>query len=665
MSRANDFHAIPITRVVLFNSGVGFFERSGTVQDDAEVELFFKVDEVNDVLKSLVVEDLDGGYVTEVAYAPKDPPSKTLRSFAVDLADEPTLSQLLSQLRGQRVEVELEGEERVVGAILSVEHDRFFLSTSKLVLKRRTLNLLTDQGLRSLPLEQARKIQLLDKQVAGELRRALDVLAASHDASKKRITIRLRGRGERRVRIGYVQETPVWKTTYRLVLEKDGTALIQGWAIVENRTEDDWECVELSLVSGRPVSFLMNLYDPLYLPRPVEELQFHLPVRPQLHDQPLESYDQVKAGAPGELYSGPKTPAGRSAIEHHHVLPEPHAYDQQARAARLRQTMKSATQPAELGQFFEYKVTEPVKIDRQQSAMLPILNANLSCHRFCIYNESVHEKHPMMAVRLTNDTGLHLMCGPATVFDDGSYAGDAVIADVQPGNSFLVSYAVDLEVEVVARSRKHPEEVMELKIIDGTVRASHKFVRSRLYAVKNSGKKPKTILIEHAIDADWDLVVPPSPAERTRGHYRFELTVEPGQSASLEVKEQQVRRRAIQLDEASADDVRVYLSAQDINEEVRQALEQVSKRQRELQRLQKKLEQLRRQVKRYEDEQSRIRKNMQHLDRDSELFKQYVKKLTDQETRLTKLSQEITGLEKLIDDRREELHEYVRNLNIA
>src|SRR5690606_33099418 len=96
---------VPVKRVVLFSSGVGYFEHFGTVTGQAMTELSFKTDQINDILKSLVLQDLDGGQVGVVTYPSKDPLEKTLKSFGVDLAGNPSMKDLLNQLRGARVTV--------------------------------------------------------------------------------------------------------------------------------------------------------------------------------------------------------------------------------------------------------------------------------------------------------------------------------------------------------------------------------------------------------------------------------------------------------------------------------------------------------------------------------------------------------------------------------
>ncbi|HPP53939.1 MAG TPA: hypothetical protein PK777_13380, partial [Thermoguttaceae bacterium] len=272
---------LPLKRIVLFSSGVGFFEHRGELVDDAQVELRFRTENINDLLKSMVVVD-EGGKVSVVTYASKDPISRTLKSFAVDLTTNPTLGQLLHQLRGEKVRVEAPNE--IVGVILGVEVREINVG-DKQVQKVEFLNLVTDGGLRSVALEKISAIKLINEKMDSELNKALAVLATARDVDKKSVVLRFSGEGKRQGRVGYILETPVWKTSYRLVLEDGKPAILQGWAIVENTTEEDWNEVSLALMSGRPISFQMDLYQPLYVPRPWEKLELYASLRPRVYEQ--------------------------------------------------------------------------------------------------------------------------------------------------------------------------------------------------------------------------------------------------------------------------------------------------------------------------------------------------------------------------------------------
>ena len=260
--------SVPVTKVMLFSSGVGYFEHAGSVRGNASTELRFKTSQINDILKSLVLQDQDGGRVGAITYPSLDPIDKTLKSFQVDITRNPSLADLLNQLRGARVTLAVQAEH-LTGTILGVERRQKAPERGEEPVEVPVLNLLTGASIRSIELPSIASLTLDDPQLQDELTKALTALVQARDQDKKPVTINFVGTGDRHVRIGYVVETPVWKTSYRLLLGDKSSAFLQGWAMVDNQTESDWNNVSLSLVSGRPVSFTMDLYRPLYATRPV------------------------------------------------------------------------------------------------------------------------------------------------------------------------------------------------------------------------------------------------------------------------------------------------------------------------------------------------------------------------------------------------------------
>ena len=116
---AEDEATLPLSKIVLYSSGVGYFQHDGTVNDRAQLDLRFNVSQINDILKSLVVQDFGGGKVSTVTYGSRDPVTKTLGSFGINLNGNPTLGQILTQVRGEPVEVT--APNPIVGTLLGVE----------------------------------------------------------------------------------------------------------------------------------------------------------------------------------------------------------------------------------------------------------------------------------------------------------------------------------------------------------------------------------------------------------------------------------------------------------------------------------------------------------------------------------------------------------------
>lgn len=297
---------LPIRQVVLFNSGVGYFQREGEVEGTTRVELTFPSSDINDLLKSLILQDLGGGRINSVNYDSHDPIDKILRSFALDLTNNPTFGQLLNQARGEKIDIlRLPPKEqqpvKLTATIVGMEVQRKPAGKDQVV-EVEYLNLSGPNGLQTVPLEEVMGVRFLNTVLENEFQRALKVLAGSHDMQKKVVSLGFNGVGKRPVKVGYVVERPIWKTSYRLRLEDNGKLFLQGWAIVENTSDDDWTDVRMVLVSGRPISYQMNLYEPLYIPRPMVEPEMFASLRPPVYSgtmpQPVAEGGQANVRPP-------------------------------------------------------------------------------------------------------------------------------------------------------------------------------------------------------------------------------------------------------------------------------------------------------------------------------------------------------------------------------
>jgi hypothetical protein len=664
---------LPLEKVVLFTSGVGYFQHGGTVTGDAAVTMSFRAENINDLLKSMVVEDLGGGTVPAVSYASRDPITKTLGTFAVDLTDDPSLGQILGRLRGERIEVE--AATPATGTIVGVETRRVPAGAEQTV-EKEFITILTADGLRTLALDTITRIRLLDERLQRELKQALAVLALGNDSDKKSVSVAFAGDGERPVRIGYVQEAPVWKTGYRLVLDhRDdaeraaGKAVLQGWAIVENTTDRDWKDVRMALVSGRPISFVMDLYRPLYVPRPVVKPELFASLTPQLYGQDLEAAEQEFAA--GRLMAQRQMLLRSEVLGRKAGLPAPAAAsmaDQREMGDDLSRdgvaAIRSVAAGEALGELFRYEIAAPVSIARQRSAMLPIVTEQVGAEKVSVYDDRVLAKHPLAGVRLTNTTSLDLMRGPVTVFAGGVYAGDARIEDLPAGSSRLLTYAVDLDVEVAPRVEPKPEELVSVKLAKGTLFTSRRLARRKIFEIKNSGSEPVRLLIEHPLEPGWKLVEPERPAEKTRDRYRFAVTAEPGTPATLEVTEERLISQQVAVTDLDERMTLFYTSAKAVSPGVRQALADVLERKRELARLARERSRREDEIKVVGQEQDRIRQNMAQLDRASDLYTRYVQKFAAQEDRVETLRGELAELKEKEQTARRDLDEMLSKLEV-
>jgi hypothetical protein len=670
---------VPVTKVVLFSSGVGYFEHAGTVRGNGSTNLRFRTSQINDILKSIVLQDQDGGRVGAITYPSQDPLAKTLKSFQVDIAGNPSLADLLNQLRGARVTIQVATAQHS-GTILGVE------TRSKPVDKGEpatvsVLNLLTGATIRAIELESISSLTLDDPQLQDELTKALTALVQARDQDKKPVTINFTGTGERRVRIGYVVETPVWKTSYRLLLgDKPSAGRLQGWAIVENQTESDWNDVSLSLVSGRPMSFIMDLYRPLYATRPTVVPELFAGLRPQVYDDGIsenrERVGMAAAGVAGGVarepaVSAPPMPRSTrrigfnadgtpSTLQLQEVVATSATNDLDPNAS-----VQSMAAAAKLGALFQYTV-ENVTLPRQKSAMLPIVTDSIDLERVSIYNAAVLRTNPLNGLRLKNTTGKHLLEGPVTVLDKGSYAGDARLDNVPPGQERFLSYGIDLDMVVDNTKTRQASAVTTVKISKGILVIERKLMASQEYAADNKTSKDKTLVIEHPIRAGWKLSADTrKPFETTPTVYRFKGTAVADKVTTLTVQEELVRNETVALLSADLGQLLSYNRTGELPQNVRDALGKAVQLKQAAVDVDREISARDGQIAAIAGEQNRIRENMKTVAPSTQYYERLLAKLNEQESSIESLQKERASLVSKRAALQRELEDYLNNLTLG
>jgi hypothetical protein len=657
--------SVPISTLVLFTSGVGYFQHDGTVEGDSKMELTFSTGQINDLLKSLVLRDLDGGTISSVTYSSRDPITRTLKSFSIDLTSNPTLANLLIQTRGEAIAVTLASGNTLTGTIISVE-TRQASTGAKGEIAGEFLTMNSAAGVTSIALIDIQGIRFLRKEVQDDLAQALQVLSSSHGIEKKKVVLHFAGTGKRRVRIGYILESPVWKTSYRLVLGDAASHLLQGWALVENTSDTDWRNVALTLVSGRPITFTMDLYQPLYIQRPEVQMELYQSLRPQTNQMAMDDQASADEALAEESAPAPASPAASAKTS----APMLQRAASGAGAAprgdfSISQGVTAAARGGQVGELFQYAIDKPVTLPRQQAAMLPILNQQVNGERYSLFNEGTDPKHPLNAVKLKNSSSLHLMQGPITVFDAGTYAGDAQVTDLAPGAEQLVTYAMDLDTEVQAVAGSSPVSLVSVRISRGIFLYTSKAQQERIYTIKNNGTKNRTVLIEHPYQPEWTLTTPKEALERTRDAYRFAVPVSAGKNATLSVVQTRMVEQSIALSSLGSDQVALYIRNSVVTPAVKAALQKLSDLQQKAAdtAAQRALKEQR--VSDISNDQSRIRANMDRLSQGSDLYKRYVKTLSDEEDELAKLRDDIAKLRDAETAQRKAVADFIQTLEVS
>jgi hypothetical protein len=663
---------LPIAQVVLFSSGVGYFQREGEVQGNSRIDLTFPVQDINDLIKSMVLSDLGGGHVSAVSYDSQAPIDKTLRSFAINLTNNPSFGQILNQARGEKVEAVLQQTNTtqpgtMTGVIMGVEKKKEAVGKEAAV-ESEFVNLWCAEGMRSVKLGEVQRVRFLNPVMDSEVKKALEVLSLSHDTQKKAVSLAFSGEGKRAVKVGYVVENPIWKTSYRLVLDKKGKPFLQGWAVVENTQDEDWNNVRMALVSGRPISFQMDLYQPLFVSRPVVEPELFASLRPPTYTGAIErDMDAKKAEGKGQGggFGFDGRPATRAAAPVNQMRARDEALAlMKDKAIDPRQGVASSAVATELGDFFQYSIENPVTLPRQKSALLPIVNQDVEGSKVSIYNQGVHAKFPLLGLKFKNSTPLHLMQGPITVFENNSYAGDARILDLQPKEERLISYAIDLGTEVEPVVHNPQDRITKIKINKGIVEASHLVRQEKTYNIKNRSEHDRMLLVEHPYRPEFKLTAPEKFSERARDVYRFEVPVAAGKNGKLEVKEERDILQTVSLSNSDDQTMRFFISQNVTSEKVKAAINQAIALKAKLSATQQEIGHKERRLKDIRDDQARLRANLKEVPPTSEAYKRYVKKFDDQETEIEQLQTDIKKLQDTEYAQRKSFESYLGSLDV-
>ena len=704
---------LPLTRVVLFNAGIGYYERSGTVDGPAKLNLKVNEEDINDLILTLMVND-PTGTARAVTYDNRAPAEITLKAFSIDLTENPSVGNLLHQVRGEKVEITDMSGSVVAGNIVSVikpdpkvitstptvspDEERMQLTTVK-EKPYESVTVLTDDGVQSVSLAKVKKVKFTKPELQAEFRKALEALANARGAATKSVGISFPGKGARKVSVGYVAEAPLWKPTYRLMMG-EAPKLI-GVAAVENTTDDDWENVKMKLVSGRPMTYKMDLYDPLFIPRPMIELELYASLKPPMYQGPAQQQMGGALGNGGGFGGGQGGGSGGQGGfgsqfgnlgagggfgggfggfgNYSNGLTRPSVrnllgYRLDLESYRARATAPSAPagasilpaiagKGANLGESFEYSVLEPVSLPRFKSALLPILNEPIELERISLFTESVLATHPLKGLRLKNTSKQYIAQGPVAVFEGDTIAGQARLADIKPGETRLLSYAIDLDVKMTALPEDNQTKTLAIEIVNGKAILSKQVTSTHSYTANNRSADPRVLWITQSARPNWKLISPAKAVETTLDLQRFELKAAAGATAKIAVVEQIEQFQHVDLQTANDYQLHELQKLEVSSVGVKAALERIRAALKiphdtDLAMLEEQTE-----LKTINEAQARIRSNMGVTPSASDLHARYLKKFDEQEIEIEKRQAKIKVLTKTKEKMANDLKAMVYALN--
>ncbi|CAO3442451.1 hypothetical protein [Azospirillum largimobile] len=695
---------LALTRVLLSTGGVGYFEYEATVTGDADLSLEVRRDQVDDVLKSIVVYDDKGGVGT-IGLPGAEPLDTAFRELPFSPGDLTSPAALLSAMQG--AEVTAGGSRQLTGRLMSVTEETVRLpGNDGATATRHRVTLMTADGLRQLVLEEADTLRFTDPAVQAQIDKALSAVADNARRERRRLTVHsnaprdAQASGERRVRVGYVAATPLWKATYRLSLGTDGAAAqegkaqdgpaqngkgaLQGWAVLENLSGEDWRGVDLTVVSGNPVTLRQALYTPYFVERPEVPVEVLGRVLPSA-DEGTVTLDDARAAMRPQAESSRAAPPPAAAM----AAPTPMAPAPAPMAEPLAKTapygsaagtpavaaVRSAEAGAAEGAQVLFRYPQPVSVPNGGTLMMPIAARALPVERVALYQPASDGRHPLASLRLRNDGDTALPPGLLTFYDrasksDGTgaatsaYVGDARMATLPAGDSRLLSFAVDQAV-TIDREEKPSRRLSRATIADGVLTLSVTDRQSTTYTVAGAPDGDRSLIIEHPRRPGWELAEPAgNKPDATAAAYRLPLAVPAGKTATLTATLERPRQERIVLTDLTADQIAARADAAELPPEVRQALTTLAGLRAAVAEKERRIAELERDRAERIADQDRLRENLKALPAGSDLHKRTLAKMAEAENRLDALARDLTTARGEAEAARQTLRERVKALAI-
>jgi hypothetical protein len=666
---------LPLVRVVLSNSGLAQFTHAGTVTAGSSIDLAVRLDQVDDILKSLTVFDEEGA-VGAVSLPGKAPLAELFRDlpFGPEAFNSPT--DLLNALVG--TEVEISGNVRAKGRIFRVESEEVALPNNSGTTQRHRLTLMTDNGLVQAVIEDVNALRFTDPQTKAQIDRALSGFAENRAKERRRLSIGFLGSGTRKVAISYVVAAPVWKTAYRLVLPKDGSkARLQGWAVVENLTGGDWRDIDLVLVSGNPVALRQPLYTAFFTDRPEVEVTTTARLVPRSDDADEEPRTARRKAAPGSAAAArPPTPQvtlqralpampqmaqtqrGASA-PFEAVRPTP-AVDPVAATAPAAEAEEAATQ-------LLYRFPAKLSLATGHTMMVPFVDQAVTATRTWLYQPDIATRRPLAAVRVRNDGESGLPAGIVTAYEAGAdanvnFVGDAQLPLLPKGTFKFVTFALDAKTDIRREDRNVQRTVLG-KAVNGVLTLTTRSQRTIGYEVTAPADEAREIVVEEPRITGWKPTSGSKDVEETPTRFRHRIAAAKGQTTKAALSIERIDSETVTLTSLGAEEILARIRGlQNESASLKDTVTKLGAIVAEMNTARSQRTQLEAERKKIGEDQDRIRRNLQSVGQASDLGRQYIETLKKQEERFAEIARADQALEGDIAAKRREAEQLAKQL---
>ncbi|MDC7787484.1 hypothetical protein PQJ75_09305 [Rhodoplanes sp. TEM] len=664
---------LPLVRVVLSSAGLAQFLHAGEVAGGATVELPVRLDQVDDLLKSLTVFDRAGG-VGAVSLPGKAPLAELFRDlpFGPEALESPT--RLLNALVG--AEVEIAGPVTATGRVFRVQPEETQLPNGGGTVTRHRLALMTERGLVSAVLEDLTALRFTDIETRVQIDRALAAQSQNRAKDRRTLSIGFLGDGTRRVGLGYVVAAPVWKTSYRLVLPREGgpgsgKARLQGWAVVENLTGGDWTNVELVLVSGNPVALKQQLYTAFYTDRIEVPVTTAARLLPRTDDADAENRPGPRAKAAGsalarrEMMMAPQVGQMQRpmapALAAPAAAPPPAEPDAIAAAAQAAEAEEASTQ-------LLYRFPARVTVATGHTVMVPFVDREVTASRTWLYQPETSARRPLAAVRLKNDGDTSLPAGIVTAFDGGdgaaNFVGDAQLPLLARGTFKYVTFALDAKTDI-RREDKGVRRTTLGKAVDGVLTLTTRSRRTLAYEITPPADEDREIVIEEARADGWSPAPDSKDVEETPTRFRATVKAPKGQTTKASLVLERTDRQAVMLTDFAPEEILARIRGlENETPAVKEAVLKLGALAGEINRARAERARLDTERKSIGEDQARLRQNLQAVGSGSDLGRRYLDTLKAQEDRLAEIARAEQRLDAEMAAKRQAAVDVARQLKI-
>jgi hypothetical protein len=654
-----------LKRAVLGTGGVGYFEYSAEVTGAETLALRARLDQVDDILKSLIILDPAGtGSATLPGKAGAD---EAFAALPFGKSDLDSLPALIGAMKG--AEIRLAGPRKLEGRIASVQTETIAVKDGASSTRTR-VTVLAGASLEQFILEEAEGLTFVDARLGEQVDTALKALRAAQDRSGRDIAIKLAEGGKRTVRIGYVAEAPVWKAAYRLSLPKQGEdkAHLEGWVVLENMTGNPWKDVAITLSSAAPVTFRQALYDPYYVTRPQ--------IAPPVSRAALPRTDQ------GQNLLNQATTYGANATDEEKadlpVAPAPPA----PRLAYRRSKNGSAAYNTQFGGLVagdppaaaeestaeentagaSFTLSLPVSVGSGESLTIPFIDLTLPSDAVAWYQTGL-ARNPWHALTLHNDGQTSLPAGSATLYEGAEagplFSGEAQFPLLPAGDSRLIGFGTDQKV-LIDHEQRSATVVSKIKVVKGMLDIESRERDTTIYRVKNGAPELRHMVIERTRIEGWTLVAPP-PAEAAlaSGAYRMRFDVAAGQSKTFEVTLERPLVEEVAVGDVTGERISALMASDGLDAATKARLAKVAEAAASSDEAEAGATRLEEQRKDITDDQDRLRENLRSAPSGSDLARLYSQKMLAQEKSLDDLDAALKAARAKRDAARKALEDQV------